>query len=70
MSPRLETRGEFYFNDSGDNSTDTRLEHLVTAKCSFQVCSALRQAPGGHEKQAGQWQNPRNRVNRKNLELG
>ena len=45
MSASLENQGEFYFNNSGDNSTDTRLQHLVTAKYSFQVWPSLSFSP-------------------------
>jgi hypothetical protein len=41
----LENQGEFYFNNSGDNSTDTRIQHLTTAKYSFQVFPSLSFAP-------------------------
>jgi len=45
MSASLENQGEFYFNNAGDNSTDTRLQHLVTAKYSFQVWPSLSFSP-------------------------
>jgi hypothetical protein len=45
MSASLENQGEFYFNSAGDNSTDTRLQHLVTAKYSFQVWQSLSFSP-------------------------
>jgi hypothetical protein len=45
MSASLENQGAFYFNNAGDNSTDTRLQHLVTAKYSFQVWPSLSFGP-------------------------
>jgi hypothetical protein len=45
MSASLENQGEFYFNNAGDNSTDTRLQHLVTVKYSFQVFPSLSFSP-------------------------
>ncbi len=45
MSASIENQGEFYFNNAGDNSTDTRFQHLVTAKYSFQVWPSLSFAP-------------------------
>jgi len=45
MSASLENQGEFYFNNAGDNSTDTRFQHLLTAKYSFQVWPSLSFSP-------------------------
>lgn len=45
MTASLESQGEVYFNNAGDNSTDTRLRHLTTAKYSFQVWPSLSFAP-------------------------
>jgi 5'-nucleotidase, C-terminal domain len=45
MSASLENQGEFYFNNAGNNSTDTRFQHLTTAKYSFQVWPSLSFAP-------------------------
>jgi len=45
MTTTLENQGEFYFNNSGDNSTDTRIQHLTTAKYLFQVWPSLSFAP-------------------------
>jgi hypothetical protein len=45
MSASIENQGEFFFNNAGDNSTDTRFQHLVTAKYAFQVWPSLSFAP-------------------------
>lgn len=45
MALSLEDQGEFYFNNSGDNSTDTRVQNLTTAKYSFQIWPSLSFAP-------------------------
>jgi hypothetical protein len=45
MSASLEDQGEFYFNNAGDNSTDTRAQNLLTAKYSFQIWPSLAFSP-------------------------
>jgi hypothetical protein len=45
VSASLENQGEFFFNNSGDNSTDTRLQHLMTAKISFPIWPMIAISP-------------------------
>ena len=41
----LETQGDFFFNNKGNNSTDTRLRNLITEKLTFQVFPNLAFSP-------------------------
>jgi hypothetical protein len=45
VSASLENQGQFFFNNSGDNSTDTRLQHLMTTKISFLIWQAISISP-------------------------
>lgn len=45
LSASLENQGEFFFNNAGDNSTDTRLQHTVTAKISFPIWPMISVSP-------------------------
>jgi len=45
VTESLENEGDFFFNSSGDNSTDTRLRHLMTNKITFQVFPSLSFSP-------------------------
>lgn len=45
VTESLENEGDFFFNSSGDNSTDTRLRHLMTNKIKFQVFPSLSFSP-------------------------
>ena len=45
VTESLENQGDFFFNNAGDNSTDTRLRHLLTDKVSFQVFPNLSFSP-------------------------
>jgi hypothetical protein len=45
VSESFEDQGDFFFNNSGDNSTDTRLHSLLTNKITFQFLPNLAFSP-------------------------
>lgn len=45
VAESIENQGDFFFNNAGDNSTDTRFRHLLTDKLTFQVFSNLSFSP-------------------------
>jgi hypothetical protein len=45
ITTSLENQGEIFFNFSGDNTTQTRLQHLLTGKVSFQIWPSLSFSP-------------------------
>lgn len=45
ITESIENQGDFFFNNSGNNSTDTRLRHLLTEKVTFQVLPNLAFSP-------------------------